>query len=152
MGISSRRAGFVLIVLGLGVASSAPGGDSDQGLRDQVRDTERAFAKTMATRDHAAFASFLSEEAIFFGQGRVLRGKQAVAEGWRDLFEGTQARFSWEPDRVEVLDSGTLALSTGPVLGTDGKRIGTFTSVWRREGDGRWRIVLDNGCPPCSCP
>jgi hypothetical protein len=50
-----------------------------------------------------------------------------------------------------VLDSGTLALSTGPVYAPDGQRSGTFNSTWRREKDGRWKIVLDNGCPPCEC-
>jgi ketosteroid isomerase-like protein len=134
-----------------GVAS-ARAGESNLELQSQVRGTERAFAKAMATRDHAAFASFLSEETIFSGSSRVLRGKREVTEGWRPFFEGPQAPFSWEPDRVEVLDSGTLALSTGPVRDPAGKRIGTFSSVWRREGDGHWRIVLDNGCPPCSCP
>jgi ketosteroid isomerase-like protein len=50
-----------------------------------------------------------------------------------------------------VLDSGGLALSSGPVHDPAGKRIGTFNSVWKREGKGRWRIVLDNGCPACDC-
>jgi hypothetical protein len=54
--------------------------------------------------------------------------------------------------RVEVLDSGTLALSTGAVRDPGGNRVGTFTSVWRREADGKCRIILDNGCPPCRCP
>ena len=48
---------------------------------------------------------------------------------------------------VEVLDSGTLALSTGPVLDPDGRRVGTFSSVWRREADGAWLVVFDKGCP-----
>ena len=146
------RVAVVLILFGLGGVASTPAGESNDGHQGQVRDTERAFARTMATRDLTAFTSFLSEEAIFFGSSRVLRGKQAVVEGWRGFFEGARAPFSWEPDRVEVLDSGTLALSTGPVLDPDGKRVGTFSSVWRREADGHWRIVLDNGCPSCSCP
>jgi hypothetical protein len=52
---------------------------------------------------------------------------------------------------VEVLDSGTLALTSGPVFDPAGKRIGTFNSVWRRETDGAWKIVLDNGCD-CEDP
>ena len=121
-------------------------------LQAQVRATETAFAKTMADRDHAAFASFLAEEAVFLGPESVLRGRAAVAEGWKRFFEGPQAPFAWAPDRVEVIDSGTLAVSTGPVTNPQGQRFGTFTSTWRREPDGKWRIVLDSGCPPCRCP
>jgi ketosteroid isomerase-like protein len=50
-----------------------------------------------------------------------------------------------------VLASGTLALSSGPVYDPDGKRAGTFNSTWRKEADGRWRVVFDKGCPPCDC-
>ncbi len=123
--------------------------DSPADLRKQVRERELAFAKTMADRDHAAFTSFVSEEAIFMGK-TALRGRVAVAEGWKRFFEGLQAPFSWEPERVEVIDSGTLAISSGPVRDPAGNRTGTFNSTWRRESDGQWRIVLDIGCPPCQ--
>ena len=43
------------------------------------------------------------------------QGKAEVAAGWKRFFDGPQAPFSWEPDLVEVLGDGTLALSTGPV-------------------------------------
>ncbi len=118
----------------------------------QVRDSERAFAKTMADRDHAAFASFVSAEAIFWGRDRILRGRKEIAEGWKRFYEGPQAPFSWEPETVEVLDSGTIALSSGPVHDPKGNRVGTFNSVWRRGGDGTWKLILDKGCPPCDCP
>ncbi len=123
----------------------------DAGLAEQVRRTEMAFAKTMADRDHAAFASFLAEEAVFAGSQRVLRGAKEVAAGWKRFYEGAQAPFSWTPERVEVLDSGTLALSSGPVRDPSGKRVGTFNSIWRREPDGKWKVVIDHGCPPCDC-
>jgi len=119
-------------------------------LQQQVADTERAFAKTMADRDHEAFKTFLSEEAVFFGEIGVLRGKEAVAEGWKGLYTGPDALFSWEPQEVEVLESGTLALSSGPVYNPQGERIGTFNSVWRLEANGKWRVVFDKGCPPCT--
>lgn len=140
-----RLAAAVLLSLPLAAA-----GQSNEELKEQVRMAETAFAKTMADRDHAAFVSFLAGEAIFVGRS-ARRGKAQVAEGWRPFFEAKAAPFSWAPEAVEVLDSGTLALSSGPVFDPTGKRSGTFNSVWRREKDGRWRIVLDNGCPPCDC-
>jgi ketosteroid isomerase-like protein len=148
MRISVAAAALTAVTL-----AAAPGrAQGGPDLQAQVRDTERAFAKTMADRDHKAFVSFLAEETIFAGR-EVLRGKAAVAEGWKRFYEGPQAPFSWEPERVEVVASGTLALSTGPVRNPQGERVGTFTSTWRREADGKWRIVLDSGCPPCAaCP
>jgi ketosteroid isomerase-like protein len=118
-------------------------------LEAQVADTERAFALTMARRDHAAFTSFLSEEAVFFSGDTPLRGKAAVAAAWKRLFEKPAAPFSWRPGVVQALDSGTLALSTGPVFDPAGKCIGSFLSVWRQEAPGVWRIVFDKGGP---CP
>ena len=126
-------------------------GVTNDELREQVRKTEIAFAKTLADRNPAAFAAFLSKETIFMSSGRVSRGSRQVADRWKPYFAGPQAPFSWEPEEVQVLDSGTLAMTSGSVRDPSGKRIGTFNSVWRREGKGQWKIVLDNGCPACDC-
>ena len=141
-------AALVVSAAGRPAVAQAPAPD----LADQVRATERAFAKTMADRDHVAFVSFLAEETVFLGEQGTLRGKAQVAEAWKRFYEGPKAPFSWEPDRVEVLASGTLAFSNGPVYDPSGTRVGTFNSVWRLEGDGKWRIVFDKGCPPCATP
>ncbi len=120
-------------------------------LRQQVADTERAFAQTMADRDHAAFASFLADETVFFSGAKVLRGKRQVADAWRRFYEGPAAPFSWQPEVVEVLDSGTLALSSGPVRNAQGKLVATFSSIWRLEAPGTWRVVFDKGNDVCDC-
>jgi len=126
--------------------------ESNKELAGQVRAAEAAFAGSMAARDHGAFASFIADEALFFGRQGVLRGKAAISEGWKPYFQGTKAPFSWEPEVVEVLGSGTLALSSGPVRDPEGRQTGTFNSIWRREADGRWKVVFDKGCPGCQCP
>jgi uncharacterized protein (TIGR02246 family) len=128
---------------------AAAAGETNTQLAEQVRQTETAFARTMADRDHAAFVSFLADETVWFGKS-VLRGKEAVARAWKPFYEGKQAPFSWRPETVEVLDSGTLALSTGPVFDPSGKLTNTFTSIWRRDADGKWRIIFDKGCPVCA--
>lgn len=139
-----------LVLAGLAGAAQAQDANWSDAQR-AVAETERAFAQTMADRDHEAFASFVAEEAVFFnGDGSTLVGRQAVADGWRRFFQGAEAPFSWAPEHVAVLASGTLALSSGPVYRPDGTRVGTFNSVWRLEADGQWRVVFDKGCPPCA--
>lgn len=125
---------------------------SNAELARQVADTERAFAATMKNRDHAAFVSFLADETIFFNSDKsVLRGKDAVAKGWKPMYDAAEAPFSWEPDHVEVLDSGTLAHSSGPVYDKKGRVTARFNSIWRQEAPGKWRIVFDKGSPVCDC-
>lgn len=141
---------LVLVVCAAALLAPGSGAQSAPGLADQVRAAERAFAKTMADRDHVAFVAHVAEEAIFFGNRHVMRGRAAVAEGWKPLFGGPTAPFSWEPERVEVLESGTLGYSSGPVRDPQGKIIGTYNSVWRREADGKWKVIFDCGCPPCA--
>jgi ketosteroid isomerase-like protein len=135
----------------LGSAAMLPPAARAQGsleaLRREVWATEVAFARSMAERDFAAFGRHVSEHAVFWSGSKVLRGKAAVLAAWQRFYDGAQAPFSWEPDEVVVLGDGTLAQSTGPVRDPSGKVVARFRSVWRREGDGRWLIVLDRGEP-----
>jgi len=120
-------------------------------LRKQVTDTEIAFAKTMADRDHAAFVRFVAEEAVFLNSGKPLRGRDAIAAHWKRFYAEPAAPFSWKPDLVEVLPSGTLAQSVGPVMNPAGGVFARFYAVWRLEGPGVWRIVFDDGYKVCDC-
>jgi ketosteroid isomerase-like protein len=110
-----------------------------------VEAREIAFAKTMADRDLDAFLSFVASEAIFFNGNSPLRGKGAVKAAWAGYFDGPQAPFSWQPDTVEALESGQLAISSGPVHSPTGEVVGRFNSIWRKEADGEWRVVFDKG-------
>lgn len=141
----------LIICLALLLAGPLRAQDSEiAGLTRQVEKTERAFAQTMADRDFEAFKEFLSPEAVFFSGSTPLRGREAVAAKWQPYFEKTDAPFSWEPKIVEVLESGTLALSSGPVYDPGGTCIGTYNSIWRRDGGGAWKIVFDKGGVSCD--
>lgn len=139
-------------IAGCALTAPAVATSSAAALKQQVTLTELAFAKTMADRDHGAFVRFLSDEAVFLNSGKPLRGKAAVAAHWRRFFETSSAPFSWRPDLVEVLDSGTLAQSIGPVSAPDGTVVARFYSTWRLEAGGVWRIVFDDGYDVCRCP
>jgi ketosteroid isomerase-like protein len=136
------------IAVNLFCAGQAFAADRDRAA--EVRAAERAFAKTMADRDLKAFSSYVSKEGVFFGGKGPLRGREAVVDAWKRFFEGKEAPFSWDPETVEVLESGSLGLTSGPVHDPEGKLIGTFTTIWRLEPDGTWRVVFDKGCPVCE--
>jgi ketosteroid isomerase-like protein len=150
--IRNSMTALVIVALGLpGVVIAGDGPDTAE-LAAELKATEEAFARTMANRDHDAFVSFLDDETIFEGPAGELRGKDAVAAAWKPLYQGPQPPFSWQPESVSVLDSGTLGLSSGPIFAPDGRRVGTFNSVWRRRPDGTWKVIFDRGCPQCECP
>ncbi len=115
-------------------------------LKREVFAAESSFAASMTERNFDAFGSHLSPEAIFFGDTTVMRGKQAVLKTWRRFFDKPDPPFSWKPEVIEVLPSGKLALSSGPVFDPKGEQVGTFSSIWRRESDGSWKIIFDKGC------
>ncbi len=129
----------------LGACAAPISSSSIAELELQVAETEIAFAQTMAARDFDAFLSFLSDDAVFFTGTDFLRGPEQVGEVWKEFFSGPLPPFSWEPEYVAVLESGDLALSTGPIYAPDMRLVGTYSSIWKLEAPDQWRIVFDRG-------
>jgi len=141
----------IAIWLILCAAAAAPALAVDRAkLEAEVRATETAFAQTLADRDMKKFVGMIAPDVIWLADV-PLRGPEQVRANWQKFFDAPKAPFSWAPETIQVQDSGVLALSTGPVFSPEGKRVGTFTSIWRREPSGEWQIIFDSGCPACDC-
>ena len=138
--------GLLVVAAAVLAVGAAAAQGSLETRRAEVFAAERAFARSMAERDFAAFSRYVAEDCVFFGQ-TALHGRDAVLAAWKPFFDGAQAPFSWEPDQVEVLASGELALSTGLVKNPEGAVTARFNSVWQRQGDGRWLVIFDKGGP-----
>ena len=123
-----------------------------ESAHEQVWAAETAFAQTMRDRNLKAFGDFIADEAVFFAGTTVIRGRSKVIEGWAKYFSSPEAPFSWEPDQVEVLESGSLALSTGPVRDPTGKVVARFNTIWRLEAPNEWKVVFDKGSPASPGP
>jgi ketosteroid isomerase-like protein len=146
---SRPLAALVIFLAGCATGAAMRSPVNIETLKQQVADSERAFAKTMADRDLNAFRTFLSPETIFFSGQPPKRGPDQVVEYWQRFYRDQEAPFSWQPSEVEVIDSGRLALTSGPVRDPKGNVFATFTSIWRLEDDGRWRVLFDKGNPVC---
>ena len=62
------------------------------------------------------------------------------------------ATLTWAPSFADVAASGDLGYTWGRWAytdrGADGKPVttrGTYVTVWRRQPDGAWKVVLDGG-------
>jgi ketosteroid isomerase-like protein len=141
---------FLTCVLLFAVTLPAGAAETLAELTLQVRATEIAFAKTLADRDVKAFTRMIAPDVIWLAD-TTLRGPAQVLTRWQKYFDAARPPFSWAPETVEVQEGGQLALSSGPVLDSDGKRIAIYTSIWRREPGGEWRIIFDRGSPVCDC-
>lgn len=140
---------FASLLIALSPAMAAEPTNAE--LKKQVMDVERAFAKSMKDRDLAAFSAMLADETVFFSGPVPLHGKAAVTKFWEKYYSKPTAPFSWDVDEAEVLASGTLAITGGPVYDADGKLFARFSSIWRLEAPGKWRIVFDRGWDLCDC-
>ncbi len=135
-------------MLSLSTAGASVGGVQDPG---SLARAETAFAETMRARDFQRFAAFIADDAVFINGGKPLRGKPAILAHWQGMFKGAQAPFSWRPELAELTDGGRLGYTEGPVMDPAGKPIARFYSVWKRQADGQWRVVFDNGYDLCDC-
>jgi uncharacterized protein (TIGR02246 family) len=146
-----RRLFILLSCLTLAACMSVPpkSPQDTAELERQVAAAETAFAQSMADRDFEAFASFIADDAIFVNGRDPLRGKTAILADWKKYFDGP-APFSWKPETVVALGDGSLAQTKGPVFDPAGKPILEFRSTWRREADGGWKVVFDDGACRCA--
>lgn len=115
-----------------------------------VKAAEVAFARTMADRRLDQFTDFVAEDAVFVGRTMNI-GRAMVVEKWSAFFKAPQAPFSWAPDAVAAAADGRTAISTGLARDPSGKVVSRFTSIWRKEPDGRWRVIADQGVDETDC-
>lgn len=127
---------------------------------------EASFAASVEKHDAAAFASHLAKGAVFInGRPPHLHGEAEVAAGWAGIVAGDGLILRWHPEFVAIGGDGRTALSRGPFTmervdapaaqsaapalnPADRFRIGTFQSVWTKDGDGQWKVMFDGGGPP----
>jgi len=118
---------------------------------DDVRNTEIAFAKAFADRDVAKFTSYMNDDTTFLSARNTMAGKAEIMKVWSDYFKDKTPPFSWKPERVVTNAAGDIGLSTGPVYDAAGNHVVNFSSVWRKQSDGTWKIAFDGpGSPVCA--
>jgi ketosteroid isomerase-like protein len=115
----------------------------------QMVEAERAFAaRALVVGWKDAFLEYFSPSAVGFAEGRAGSAREQIAKNPdppKDL------QLIWEPRYGDVAASGELGYLTGPVRNVRASRDGgkprfsNYTSVWKRQKDGSFKVVMDVG-------
>ena len=132
-------------------------------LKAEVAKMEDAFCAMAQTKGLlAAFQHFAAPDVAFIDTDpRRFRGPDAVRERMGEDKPGV--KLQWSASFTDVSDDGTLGYNYGRYEsrrpGPDGQEIvrgGWFLTIWKRQPDGSWKYVMDNGAadrpPPPKAP
>jgi ketosteroid isomerase-like protein len=154
-----RWAGVVAAAAGLVVACA--GRPDAAAARAALMAADRAFAEASARRGAEGWTSYFEADARQFHTRGVSIGTDSIRAVMTRAFADTTRRLLWEPVRAVVAASGDLGYTIGRwesrALGKDGTwtaaGTGNYVTIWRRQGDGSWKVSVDIGnADPVAVP
>ena len=138
-------------VLLLLIAVVSPAKDQQKSVAgaDLLRQLEADFAADVAKHGHDAFLTYFADDGVEVVDGGGFNTKEEMRRQppWPD---GTT--LTWTPVKAEMAGSGDLGYTYGNYVYTgrnkEGKLVanyGKYTSIWKKQKDGQWKVVVDMG-------
>ena len=114
-------------------------------------DLEARFAKDTLERGGAGFASWFAADGVALGNGKApVIGQVAIAKS--ASWSPKDYQLTWTPTDAQMGPSGDMGYTWGHFEGrskdSSGNPVltsGRYMTIWRRESDGSWKVVLDAG-------
>ncbi len=118
---------------------------------EKIMQLSKDWSQTVATKDVEKIVSYWADDAFVMQDGQPpFKGKQAIRQMVEESFKIPGFSISWQPESVEVSDSGDMAymIENAQVSYTDstGKRVthhNKAVSIWRKQADGSWKNAVD---------
>jgi ketosteroid isomerase-like protein len=141
---------LLIAVLMPGCSASNP-----RAARDELLAVDTKFSRDVAEKGLEVYEQYFAEDAVSMPAFEpMVEGKTAILDTYRPYYRDPRFKLTWQPMRAEVSRDGTLGFTIGRYQVThvddQGKpitRTGKYVTVWRREWDGTWKVVLDGGSP-----
>jgi ketosteroid isomerase-like protein len=113
---------------------------------------ENDFMKAAAEHGSQGYLSYYADDAVEVPNGAALvQGKAGIAKTMGFL-DNPDNHLNWTPVGAGIAASGDLGYTFGTYefrsKDKDGKLVashGKYTTIWRKQKDGSWKVVLDMG-------
>jgi ketosteroid isomerase-like protein len=119
---------------------------------ETLKQLEGEFMKAALARGSQGYMSYYADDAVELPNGApIIPGKTKIAEGMRFL-DDKNNQLLWTPIGADISGSGDLGYTYGTYefhsKDKDGKPTvehGKYTSIWKMQAGGSWKVVLDMG-------
>jgi len=119
---------------------------------DTLKQLEGEFMKAAAEKGSQGYMAYYAEDSVELPNGAaIIPGKANIAKGMGFL-DDQNNHLSWTPVGADISASGDLGYTYGNFefhsKDKDGKptvEYGKYTSIWKLQKDGTWKVVLDMG-------
>jgi uncharacterized protein (TIGR02246 family) len=120
--------------------------------RETVEQFTRNFESLFDAGDAESMASFYAEDAKLMAEDtEMIQGRTAIEQFWRIACEGVRAvKARRNITLQEITTSGNFGYGLGTVTvrvpqtgGQERQITFKYATIWRREADGQWRLVVD---------
>jgi len=156
-GLSGNLAAAQLLEPGAGASAPNPLTDSTVNPSKMLLfDLEARFAKDVAALGGAGFAAWFADDGVALGNGAApLIGRVAIAKS--ATWSPKDYQLTWTPTDGMLGPSGDMGYTWGHFEGhskdANGNPVltsGRYITMWRKQPDGQWKVVLDAGAnePP----
>jgi ketosteroid isomerase-like protein len=119
---------------------------------ETLKQLEGEFMRAALDKGSEGYMSYYADNAVEVPNGAgLIEGKIEIAKGMSFL-DDKNNRLTWEPVGADISASGDLGYTYGTYefhsKDKDGKPLvdyGKYTSIWKTQKDGNWKVVLDMG-------
>lgn len=117
----------------------------------ELRSLDAKLGQAIDSKDATAIAAFYAEDAILMPTAEpIIKGKAAIREEWKHILAIPAFENESKLGGVQVASAGDLGYTYGSyrsrLMGEDGKLTmepGKWLTIWKKQPDGDWRIVVD---------
>jgi ketosteroid isomerase-like protein len=125
---------------------------SPKATPEMLKQLEGEFMRSAAEKGSLGYMSYYAEDSVEVPNGGpLIQGKAEIAKGMGFL-DDKNNRLLWTPVGADISQSGDLGYTYGNyefhAIDKAGKPVveyGKYTSIWKLQKDGSWKVVLDMG-------
>lgn len=116
---------------------------------DAVRKADADWSTAIGSKDIDAFLSYFAADGVLMMPNMpAMNGPEAIRAGVSPMMPAMSV--SWTATNAEVAASGDLAYTTGTYQasmtmpdGTMHPDNGKYATIWKKQADGSWKVVVD---------